>query len=568
MPFTRSVKIFLLICLPLAVAFSFGACVPARFAKEDVEHLQMSAQRGDAQSRVLIGEVYEFGADVSANPLIAAQWYQLAAKQGHPEAQFYLGVMYERGDVLRRRPAESVRWLFKSGEQGFEKARIELAALYLKDKELRREFSKRIRVYRQGAEKGDAAAQYALAWIYSEGAGLPVNFGEALKWYQKAALQGNSKAQFALGNIYLEGKAVPANSSQALAWYRKSAEKEIKALVKLYELYKGAGGIPENAEEAQKWSKMLPRNTDVSLRSYIDLQHTIVNLEKERNPVRAKRACERISEVDPAPGDVSNTCISLQKRISEKMNPRIEEAESALVQKDWGRFRDLLSLLMTPDFDGDPLRRLIAPAWRFVEEEARAKEKIAEEQLQPIEAALKSAAFRKKNRQQIASLIHAFEETVARGLDDHPEDAAFISLARRGKKIIAGLQQKMKPQRRLEEKPVIDLPDESQDDVEPGEDDYNKAQALFNSGRFEEAAKIFEKTTKIRGSRFIASAYVYLGISHLARINPADINEARKLQLKGLSSFQNALRFDDDIALPDGYDKYQPVFDEARERLH
>ena len=93
------------------------------------------------------------------------------------------------------------------------------------------------------------------------------------------------------------------------------------------------------------------------------------------------RACQRISEVDPAYRDVSNTCDALAKQISEKMNPRIQEAESALTQKDWDRFRDLLARLLTPDFDEGQLRRLIASAWRLIEEETRAKEKIAQEQL-------------------------------------------------------------------------------------------------------------------------------------------------------------------------------------------
>jgi len=572
MPFTRTVKNFLLICLPWAVAFCLSSCMPAKLTKEDVHNLQMSAQRGDAKSQVLIGEIYEFGADVPADQTIAAQWYGRAAKQDNPEAQFYLGVMYERGVGLQRNSAESLKWLFKSGEQGHEKAQIWLAGLYLKDKGLRQEFLKIIKRYRQTAEKGNAIAQYTLGWIYREGVGLPVNPREALKWYHKSAGQGNTKAQLALGNIYLEGKVAPVNLSAALAWYQKSAETEIKAQVKLFELYKGAAGLPENAEEAKKWSKTLTQNTDDSLRSYIDTQHAIINSEKEKHPAMARRACQRISEVDQAFKDVSNTCNALTKQINEKMTPRIQEAGSTLAQKDWEKFRDLLSELMTPDFDEVPMRRLIASAWRLIEEKTHTQEKIALEQLRSIEAAERSAAYRKKNVRQIPKLINAFKETVDQGLRDNPGDAALIELDRKGKKVIVNLQKKMKPSRRveekIEEKATPDIQDESQEDHEPGEDEYKEALALFNNGSFGEAANLFEKTTKIRGSRYIASAYRYLGISHLARINPANVNEARKRHLKGLACFQNALRFDDGIALPAGYDKYQPVFDEAKERLH
>lgn len=567
MLFTRTIKIVLLICLSWAVAFLLGACVPARLTKENVHHLQMSAHRGDAKSQVLIGEMYEFGADVPATPLIAAQWYQLAAMQDNPDAQYYLGIMYDRGDVLSRQPAESLKWLFKAGEQGHQKAQIMLALLYLKDKELGQEFITRIRSYRQSADKGNAIAQYTLGWIYREGVGLPVNSREALKWYQKAAKQGNTIAQLALGNIYLEGKVAPVNSEEALAWYRKSAEVEIKARVKLSELYKGAGGIPGNTQEAKKWSQELAQSTDASLRLYIETHHTIIHSEKEKNPTMAMRACQRISGMDQTFGNVSKVCNALTKQISEKMSPRSQEAESALGQKDWDKLRELLPGLLTPDFDEGQLRRLIALAWQLIEEETRVKEKAALELLRPIEDAERSASYRIKNRQQISKLIRAFEEMVAEGLRDNPEDAGLLSIARKGKKVIASLQQKMKPSRPKEEKVIANFPEEVREDIEPGEEDFKKAQALFDKGRFEEAANLFEKATKIRGSNYIASAYIYLGVSHLARINPANIKEARRFRLKGLASFQNALRFDDGITLPAGYDKYQPVFDEAKERL-
>jgi len=156
-------------------------------------------------------------------------------------------------------------------------------------------------------------------------------------------------------------------------------------------------------------------------------------------------------------------------------------------------------------------------------------------------------------------------------LRDNPGDEDLLALVRKAGRVIASLQEKMKPPQpqkgKIEDKAVSDLPEEIPDDHDPGEDDYRKAQTLFQGGRYDEAARYFEKATKIRGSGYIASAYIYLGISNLARINPANINEARKLHLKGLAYFQNALRFDDAIALPAGFDKYQSVFEEAKRRL-
>lgn len=285
----------------------------------------------------------------------------------------------------------------------------------------------------------------------------------------------------------------------------------------------------------------------------------------------ALRSCRRISEFDPAYPDVSNTCDALRQRISEKMNPRIQEAESALAKKDWDRFYDQLSFLMDPDFDESQLRRLITSAWRLIGEETRAIEKIAQEQLRPIQAAERSLAYRRENRHQIPKLINTFKATVDQGLRDNPSDAALLALAREGNNVIARLQEKLKPSPPVKEKKqedaFADFPEETPEEIEPGEDDYRQALALFENGQFEEAALLLEKTTRIRGFQYIASAYIYLGVSHLARVNPANINEARYLHLKGLACFQNALRFDGSITLPEGYDKYQPVFDEAKQRL-
>jgi hypothetical protein len=92
------------------------------------------------------------------------------------------------------------------------------------------------------------------------------------------------------------------------------------------------------------------------------------------------------------------------------------------------------------------------------------------------------------------------------------------------------------------------------------------AQEIFAQGRFQDAADIFEKTTRIRGFRHIAQSYIYMGICNLALINPANVSQARQLRLKGIVCFQNALRFDRHASLPVGYGKYEPVFDEAKKK--
>ncbi len=340
--------------------------------------------------------------------------------------------------------------------------------------------------------------------------------------------------------------------------------------MKLCELYKGTDGIKENKEEAKKWSERLAQNTDASLRSYLGTQHAILNTEKERNPARALRACNRLQSAEPAGKETSDICEELQKQAGDKIETRFQQAKATLGKKDWDTFRGHLADLLVSDFDPSRVRRLNAAAWRLIEEETRSREKTAREILRQMEAADR-ASYRSRNAAQIVKMINAFKAAVNPALRDNPGDEDLLALVGKAGRVIASLQEKMKPPQwrkgKTEEKAVSDLPGGTPDDHDPGENDYRKAQTLFQGGRYDEAARYFEKATKIRGSGYIALAYVYLGISNLARINPANINEARKRHLKGLAYFQNALRFDNAIALPAGFDKYQPVFEEAKRRL-
>ncbi|MBN1664964.1 MAG: sel1 repeat family protein [Deltaproteobacteria bacterium] len=562
----------------LAAAFSLYSCAPATLPKADAPDIRVAAERGDAKYQVLTGDMYEYGAGVPADMTEAAKWYQQAAFQGNPEAQYYLGILYGSGaGGFPQNTAGSLRWLFKAAEQGREKARIMLACLYLKDKQHQQEILRIIDGYRQEAEKGSAEAQYTLGWIYREGVGLPGNPQEALTWYRKSAGQNNAKAQFALGNMYLEGIGVPANPAEALVWHQKSAETEIKARAKLRELYEGGAGVQKNEEEVKKWSKVLAASVDDSVRPYLNIQHNILDAEQEKNPARALRACHRIIDADPADGKVSDVCKALSRRIGEKMAAEIQEAGQALEKRDLGRFRELLPRVLFPDFNELQLRTLVASAWRLIEDKNRIREKNATDLLETIEFAERSEAYRRQNEKQLFVLIGVFKTIVDDGLADNPGDEALLALARRGEKAIAGFHKKIaeRPQKKIGEKSPKKMPEESGEEIteenlednEPGLQDYKEALALFDGGRFEDASRLFEKVTKIRGFKHIAAGYIYLGVTYLARINPANVRQARTFRLKGIAYFQNALRFNKSIALPAGYHKFQDVFEEAKKRL-
>jgi uncharacterized protein len=56
-----------------------------------------SAQQGDAEAQVTVGEIYERGLGTQPNYEAAAIWYQKAVDQGFSRAFFNLGTLYEQG---------------------------------------------------------------------------------------------------------------------------------------------------------------------------------------------------------------------------------------------------------------------------------------------------------------------------------------------------------------------------------------------------------------------------------------------------------------------------------------
>lgn len=562
MPFKNLLKT--IVCLLVAVTLSaiLNACAPAKWTRNDFTKLEQAARQGDAKAQLLIGEIYEFGVDVPADDMIAAKWYERAAGQNEPEGLLYLGMMHERG-VLREYDSDLIlNRLFGSAELGCDTAQIALALHFFKDRGSRREIVRRVEKYRESARRGDPAAQYVLGWVFREGVGLQINPREAMDWYHNSARQGYTAAQVTLGRIYLEGKVAPLDYGQAEKWYEKSAEAEFTARLQLHKLRETGTG-----RQTKSRSDELLRHADASLRSYIRLQHMLMETRKETNDSFALRACRSLRELDPDYDKISAICEPLYKNSAEKTVSRVEAAIQALRATDWNRFGVIASGLLVSDFDPDETRRLIAFAWKTLDKETTAARRNIESQLQNMEAADRSEAYRMSHARLIPGWVDQFNASINRAQRENPGDATLAALAVRGGQVTSNLQQKMRQQKEEQlTKPAV-VPKKSAPEMPPGEEEYKKAHESFARGRFEEAARIFEKTTRIRGFRHIAQSYIYMGICNLALINPAHVNRARELRLKGIVYFQNALRFDRRASLPEGYEKYQSVFTEAKEKM-
>ena len=78
--------------------------------KTAVEEFRKAAEGGDAQSKYMLGYLYEDGKGVAADPAQAMTWYRLAAEKGEPRAQSHLGWMLWEGKGVPRDAIQAHMW--------------------------------------------------------------------------------------------------------------------------------------------------------------------------------------------------------------------------------------------------------------------------------------------------------------------------------------------------------------------------------------------------------------------------------------------------------------------------
>lgn len=73
-----------------------------------------TAEKGDAEAQVNVGEIFERGLGAEPNYEAAHIWYAKAAKQGNSRAQFNLGTLYEQGLGVDANKLEALNWYRKA----------------------------------------------------------------------------------------------------------------------------------------------------------------------------------------------------------------------------------------------------------------------------------------------------------------------------------------------------------------------------------------------------------------------------------------------------------------------
>jgi hypothetical protein len=77
-----------------------------------------SAEQGDIEAQVIVGEIYERGLGVAADFAAAARWYRVAAEAGDKRAQVNLGHLYENGLGVAADPRAALEWYARAAGRG------------------------------------------------------------------------------------------------------------------------------------------------------------------------------------------------------------------------------------------------------------------------------------------------------------------------------------------------------------------------------------------------------------------------------------------------------------------
>lgn len=258
-----------------------------------VEDLLPAADRGDAKSQYLLGQIYHYGCSgVASDHVQALVWYTASEVRGYPdagwnrvrvsrglspariaEAEFLIGNMFAESNRVPRNPREAATWYRKAARSGHPAAQLSLGRMYTTGTGLPVDVVKAYAWLNVAARQGNkhamhcmdsvrvrmtatelAEAYFELGEMHRTGDAVPPDESEALYWYRKAAGEENAKAEFALGEMYRYGEAVTANANQALQWYRKAAHRGLaEAQRELGDMYIEGEGTAKNSIVGLAW---------------------------------------------------------------------------------------------------------------------------------------------------------------------------------------------------------------------------------------------------------------------------------------------------------------------------
>ena len=214
-------------CIKCGHTFNGDVCDKCGWEHKSFSDLLLeSANAGDAESQVLLGQIYYNGKGVPADSQEGIKWLQLAAEQGLPEAIDALKSVgaydMEKDQQYRMAMAlhyyhageydESFPMFEELAEEGMPEAMFRLGVCYYWNEGVERSTPKSHDMKKcadwmlKAAELGNSDAMYWLGnYLYGNGEGVEKNETKVIEWLTQAADAHNHKAELSLAICYLTG---------------------------------------------------------------------------------------------------------------------------------------------------------------------------------------------------------------------------------------------------------------------------------------------------------------------------------------------------------------------------
>jgi TPR repeat protein len=242
------------ITVPLVLALCAVPCLA--LSPDELALVAPSAERGSAASQVLLAVAYLNGdGGLAREPARAAYWFEQAAIQGNAYAEKKLGDLYEQGLGVPANPKLAFDWRLKAANRGIVEAQLKVGKMYQEGAGVAKNIDQAIYWFHRAATEGNGEAQYLLGRLYHYGADVEVDRAAARSWFEKAALQGYEAAIHILNLIESIGYQLDEGWHNRQPGLKTLAEDgDLEAEYQLAQRYeRGIGGFRKDAATALDW---------------------------------------------------------------------------------------------------------------------------------------------------------------------------------------------------------------------------------------------------------------------------------------------------------------------------
>ncbi|KAF9289646.1 hypothetical protein BGZ88_007653 [Linnemannia elongata] len=242
-------------------------------ATKSLDRIFLSANCGDKDAQVTLGDLYREGKGVSQDHQAAMNWYLKAAEQGNPVGQQCVGAMYSHGLGVPKNHSTAMAWFLKAAEQGNAKAQCNIGLIYENGDGVTKDHTQAKVWYLRAADQGLADALYNLGLLYNNS--NPPDYTGAMDWYLKAAEQGHTGAQHSIGLLHSNGQGVPQDYAQAMTWYHKAAKQGYPpSQYSIGRFYDDGRGVHQDYVYAMTWYLRAANQGHASAQYSIGILHS------------------------------------------------------------------------------------------------------------------------------------------------------------------------------------------------------------------------------------------------------------------------------------------------------